>query len=539
MASQSPMPLLREAQMAIGARDYARAVALFTQIRRDFGGSIHVSLPLLSRAICFLEMGDEHIEDGIRDCEEVLSVPDVRIPDGIVAGVDYSHAAAAGLLSKFHAKAGREGLAEMNLRMMRDKQVEAAGLLQQAQQLREKGNDLLKKGKTDEAVAAYEAAVKADPTNELIFSNLSFAYLKSGKADRAELAARQCTLLKPSFAKGWYRLGMALMQLERHPEAMAAFHSGLKRSPDDQELKSKYLESATHAEKAGYEKVLMGMLVDLARDSFDVREWWRSYASVVDFVDPKSSWQSLYVPKLGTEPVKAAVEAALRAAVPDCDPAAGPTAVISSNDFSFPPDDVSSYLHHALLEQPLVAATYLLPLLKEAEPKGDWHVVISFNFNPPKGGEEASQLYTALVDRKKMRILDWEGLVLDYRNAMGKGKMKGDREMNGAFFRAAIEDLQTDKILYTCGDSTQLLEFCKEFYASERRRPADAGGGPQAADAKPEEIRLRRRRKDDGQESAVTSVLDSLLKPDNLLMIFGAAALLFAVYVAYAVTSKQ
>lgn len=530
------MPMLREAQAAIAAGDHARAAIIFTNIRSTFP-QIHIALPLLSRAICYLEMGE--YAKGIQDCDEVMSVPDTQIPPDIVVGCNTSHAAASGLLAKLHKQSGQEGLSEMHLRAMRQKQQEAVANVQEAVHIKERGNELFKAGRLQDAAEAYERSAQLDPTSEIIWSNLSLVYAKLNKLDRAEAAARQSTVIKPSYAKGWFRLGQALMAGKKYPEAMAAFQTGLKYAPEDAELKSKYIEAATHAEKDGFEQKLMSMMIDLARDSFDVREWWRSYSSLADFVDPTDSWSQSWAPKIDSDTVKPVILSALKAGYPEAQiftdddktTPKGPSSVVSNGDFTFDRLDMKSYIHHSLFANPIVAATYLLPLVKEAEPKGDWHVVISFNYKPPKGAEESSQLYTALVDKKKMRVFDWQGLALDQRNAMGKGKMSSDREMNGRMFRALVESVDTDKIIYTTGDAKFLSEFCEEFWAAERRAPGltkpssgttDEEGASNGAALKAKKV----------PQPTIWDQLDNLLKPDNLLVIFGAIAVLLAIYIA-------
>lgn len=529
----SPAPLLREAQLAINAGNHARAVEIFTQIHAQFP-SIHPSLPLLSRAIAYLEL--KEFEKGIQDCNDVLAIPDVPIPDGIVMGCNTSHAAAAGLLAKLHKANGQEGMSEMHMRMMNEKRQEAANQIQEALSLKEKGNELWRKGQISEAVSVYEQSVSKDATNEATWSNLSQGYLKLGKFDRAEAAARQCTLVKPSFAKGWFRLGMALSAQEKFPEAMAAFHSGLKYAPEDPELKAKYQEAATQAEKNGYEKVLMGLMVDLARESFDIRSWWRSYSTVIDFLDPKATWEEEFVPVLSSAEFKNAVQVALQAAVPDADASKGPASAFSAGDFSFGPDAMESYVHHAMLGHPVATAAYLLPLIRETDAKGDWHAVISFNFKTPKGAEEVPQIYTALVDKKRMKVVDWEGLALDYRNAMGRGPMEKDKKWNGQLFRALVDDIADDKIIYTTADSKMLSDFVTEFYAAERRSPTPANAktqGKEISAAAPQPTAA----KNSAAAPGLFERLDQLLNPDSLLKIFGAAAVLLAIYIALTATS--
>ena len=58
--------------------------------------------------------------------------------------------------------------------------------------------------------------------------------LAIGDLDAAVEKYRRCTELDPAFFDGWHALGMALMKLGRHPEAIEAGLKTVELRPNDQ-----------------------------------------------------------------------------------------------------------------------------------------------------------------------------------------------------------------------------------------------------------------------------------------------------------------
>lgn len=58
--------------------------------------------------------------------------------------------------------------------------------------------------------------------------------LALGELDAAAEKYRRCTELDPAFFDGWHALGMALMKLQRYPEAIAAGLKAVELHPNDQ-----------------------------------------------------------------------------------------------------------------------------------------------------------------------------------------------------------------------------------------------------------------------------------------------------------------
>jgi predicted O-linked N-acetylglucosamine transferase (SPINDLY family) len=75
----------------------------------------------------------------------------------------------------------------------------------------------------DEAVAAYERALKIAPENAVIHNNLGSALREQRRPDDAVSSLRQALALKPDYARALYNLGEALAEQGELGEAIALF----------------------------------------------------------------------------------------------------------------------------------------------------------------------------------------------------------------------------------------------------------------------------------------------------------------------------
>mmetsp|Transcript_10918 Transcript_10918/g.15302 ORF Transcript_10918/g.15302 Transcript_10918/m.15302 type:complete len:604 (+) Transcript_10918:73-1884(+) len=105
-----------------------------------------------------------------------------------------------------------------------------------ADEFKAKGNAALQAGNTTEAIEHYTAAINADGSNHVYYSNRSAAYLKKGDAHNALEDANACVSLKSDFAKGYSRKGAALHSLKRYNDSISAYESGLAQFPADKGL---------------------------------------------------------------------------------------------------------------------------------------------------------------------------------------------------------------------------------------------------------------------------------------------------------------
>eukprot|EP00928_Gymnodinium_smaydae_P075157 TRINITY_DN58168_c0_g1_i1.p1 TRINITY_DN58168_c0_g1~~TRINITY_DN58168_c0_g1_i1.p1 ORF type:complete len:769 (+),score=189.85 TRINITY_DN58168_c0_g1_i1:54-2360(+) len=118
--------------------------------------------------------------------------------------------------------------------------------LKEAEDFKNQGNALFTSGDMLGALDKFSEAIERDPKNHVLYSNRSGANLKLLRTRDAVSDAQTCTGLKPDWAKGWSRLGAALLADKQASAAVGAYKTGLKLEPANQAL----LEGLAAAEPA-------------------------------------------------------------------------------------------------------------------------------------------------------------------------------------------------------------------------------------------------------------------------------------------------
>ena len=95
------------------------------------------------------------------------------------------------------------------------------------------GIELLKKGRTAEAVARLREAVRLHPDTPEAENYLGFALAQGGRLDEALPHYEKAILLKGAYGDAHDNLGLALWALGRTPEALAQFDEALRINQDD------------------------------------------------------------------------------------------------------------------------------------------------------------------------------------------------------------------------------------------------------------------------------------------------------------------
>ncbi|XP_076443505.1 hsp70-Hsp90 organising protein-like isoform X2 [Babylonia areolata] len=124
----------------------------------------------------------------------------------------------------------------------------------QAEQLKEQGNAALKKGNAAEAVLHYTHAVKLEPSNHLLFSNRSLAFLKLDQYYLALQDANQVIRLQPSWPKGYFRKGEVEFKAGQYALALMSYKQAMILDPTDEALHAAVTK--TNREMAKERKVL-------------------------------------------------------------------------------------------------------------------------------------------------------------------------------------------------------------------------------------------------------------------------------------------
>jgi tetratricopeptide (TPR) repeat protein len=111
------------------------------------------------------------------------------------------------------------------------------------EKLKSEGNDLLKDGDSEGATNKYTEAIalcgEDDVSNvQLLYSNRSAAYLKSGDVEKSLQDAEHCVKIAPTWAKGYSRKAAVLKEMKRYEEAKMAAEEGLQLEPTNVALKT-------------------------------------------------------------------------------------------------------------------------------------------------------------------------------------------------------------------------------------------------------------------------------------------------------------
>ncbi|XP_071457854.1 tetratricopeptide repeat protein 31 isoform X6 [Marmota flaviventris] len=122
-----------------------------------------------------------------------------------------------------------------------------AAALQQSQELAKLGTSFAQSGFYHEAVDLFTQALKLNPRDHRLFGNRSFCHERLGQPVWALADAQVALTLQPGWPRGLFRLGKALMGLQRFREAAAVFQETLRGGSQldaAQELRSCLLQLA-------------------------------------------------------------------------------------------------------------------------------------------------------------------------------------------------------------------------------------------------------------------------------------------------------
>merc|ERR1719420_66691 len=128
--------------------------------------------------------------------------------------------------------------------MMREQSAAHSAAQQQAEQTaagrfaarvdfkKNEGNTAFKASNYQQAAVFYTEAMTLDATQHALYSNRAACFLKLGRYQQAREDAEACIRLQPSFAKGYFRLALALQAAGEYGEACAAFGKVLELEPN-------------------------------------------------------------------------------------------------------------------------------------------------------------------------------------------------------------------------------------------------------------------------------------------------------------------
>ncbi|KAI9363969.1 hypothetical protein DFJ73DRAFT_810418 [Zopfochytrium polystomum] len=510
--------VLLAAQQASARKDYKAAVAAFSDLI-DNHNLPNAALALLSRSTCFMEI--KSFEAAISDCRTVLSLPNVQLPDEIAPGCYATHPAAAARLSQCYTKLGDKKSAEVFKMAVTEMLKKEASNTERAVELKESGNSLFKDGKVMEAVEKWEEALKLDRINSSVLSNLSLAYLKLNELDKAAEMAERCTLVNPKWPKAWLRKGNVDLKRKKYTAAAHAFQCGLEHAPDDALLKKAYMEASTLAEKSpsngssnsrnsrrgdGFDKRIMGMMMDLRYKSWDLKQFFKSEKNQpISYFDFKN-WDKKVVPQLSDTKFAEFVEKTMRLIYPNFRRGMSP---VGLNPYFKPDVTATSWISYTVPNAPLITALLYCRLFNKAYPEfAPWSMVWTHSCVPPseaKLGPVAGSLvrssllphlkkhgtYASIVSKKAKTVVDFMAMWADdvggdaVSESTDSGSSKG--RLRWWLPRLAVDESEDDveedadgkkpakwtaPTFYTCDDEQKVFEFLESYYQGLEEQPA-------------------------------------------------------------------
>jgi len=105
-----------------------------------------------------------------------------------------------------------------------------------AQAAKAKGNAEFSAKNYAEAIKHFTEAIGHDDTDHVFYSNRSACYASTEKYEEAYADAQKCVTLKPDWAKGYSRKGLAEFNLGKLEDSLKTYEKGLSLAPQDAAL---------------------------------------------------------------------------------------------------------------------------------------------------------------------------------------------------------------------------------------------------------------------------------------------------------------
>ena len=121
-----------------------------------------------------------------------------------------------------------------------------------AEEIKTRANSLFGKKQYTEAIEEYRKALELDPTNHVVYSNRAAAQIELGQFEEAVESARACVKCcgGKRYAKGYFRLGLALFKLGKAKESAFNLKRAKELEPDLQGVDEVLLRAVGMAEQA-------------------------------------------------------------------------------------------------------------------------------------------------------------------------------------------------------------------------------------------------------------------------------------------------
>lgn len=111
---------------------------------------------------------------------------------------------------------------------------------EKAEEEKEKGNELFKKGQYSIAIKHYTEAINRNPDDPKLYSNRAACYTKLAAFDLGLKDCDTCVKLDDQFIKGWIRKGKILQGMQQASKAITAYQKALELDPANAEALEGY-----------------------------------------------------------------------------------------------------------------------------------------------------------------------------------------------------------------------------------------------------------------------------------------------------------
>ncbi|KAL5017285.1 hypothetical protein ScPMuIL_006874 [Solemya velum] len=105
---------------------------------------------------------------------------------------------------------------------------------EEAEKLKNKGNDFMKAEKFSDALECYSQALKHDNKNAVYYCNRAASYSKLNKHQQAIDDCQKALTIDPLYSKAYGRMGIAYSAVEDHESAIECYRKALELDPDNQ-----------------------------------------------------------------------------------------------------------------------------------------------------------------------------------------------------------------------------------------------------------------------------------------------------------------
>ncbi|XP_078484755.1 small glutamine-rich tetratricopeptide repeat-containing protein beta-like [Ciona intestinalis] len=106
-----------------------------------------------------------------------------------------------------------------------------------AEQLKQEGNEMMKKEKFDDAIDLYTKAIEIDSQNAVYYCNRAAAQTGRQKYDMSLTDCKRSLEIDPKYSKAFSRMGLTYSKMEMYDEAIKSYKKALELDPENEGYK--------------------------------------------------------------------------------------------------------------------------------------------------------------------------------------------------------------------------------------------------------------------------------------------------------------